>query len=72
MEKKFTNALMITGVVIFLSGIASRNLLATHIIVNRNWLPDLALGNGPTQSTITCSNGSTIIGIGDRGAGGIT
>ncbi len=60
-----------TGAVIFLNGIASANLVATHMMVNRNWLPDFVLGNGPTQSTITCSNGSPIAGMGVRGAGGI-
>ncbi len=67
MEKNFTNALLTTGAMIFLNGIASGNLVATHITVNKNWLPDLVLGNGRTQATITCSNGSPIAGIGAGG-----
>lgn len=60
MEKNFTNIIM--GTVIFLRGFASRNLPTTHIIVNKNCLPDLVLDNGPTQSTNTCLNGSLITG----------
>lgn len=56
--------------VIFLNRIASGKCVLLHISMSKNWLPDLVLGNGPTQSTHTCSNGSHIAGIGLRGAGG--
>ena len=52
----------------FLKGMASVNLVEAHIIVNRYWLPDLALGRGPTQSTITRLNGSSNAGMGFNGA----
>ncbi len=71
MEKNFTNALLTTGAVIFLKGITSGNLVATHMIVNKNWLLVLVFGRGPIQSTITCSNGSPIAGIGFKRAGGM-
>ena len=52
----------------FLSGTASGNRVLVHIIVNRNWFPDLVLGSGPTQSISTLLNGSPTAGIGLSGA----
>jgi hypothetical protein len=69
--KNFVKAFTTRGAVIMRRGIASGKRLSVHIIVSKNWLPDLDLGNGPTQSTITCSNGSPREGIGERGAWGI-
>jgi hypothetical protein len=56
---------------IFLSGIASGNLVDAHIMVNRYWLPDFVLGKGSTQSTIILLKGSSNAGIGCRWALGI-
>ena len=36
------------GVLMFLNGMASGNLVEVHMMVNRYWLPDLVLGSGPT------------------------
>ena len=41
-------------------------------MVSRYWLPDFVLGSGPTQSAITCSNGSPTAGMGCNGASGMT
>ena len=41
------------GVLMFLNGMGSANLVEVHMMVNRYWLPDLVLGSGPTQSTKT-------------------
>ncbi len=67
--KNLINALVMAGAVIFLRGIASGKRVDMHITVSRNWLPAFVLGNGPTQSTRTCSNGSPTAGIGCSGAG---
>lgn len=72
MVKNFVKTLTTAQDVILQSGIASGYLVAEHIIVNKNGLPDLVFGKGPTQSTITCSKGSPMTGIGIKGAGGIT
>lgn len=72
MEKKFNKAFMIIGAVILLNGIASGKRVKLHIIVSKYWLPDFVRGKGPTQSRITCSNGSEDPGTGCNGAGGIT
>ena len=53
----------------FLNGIASGNLVAVHITVNKYWFPLLVLGKGPTQSTITLLKGSSITGSGTNGPG---
>lgn len=61
-----------TGAVTLRRGMASGNLVEAHMIVNKNWLPDLVFGKGPTQLTITLSNGSPIMGIGQSGTGRTT
>ena len=66
--KIFIKTATILGALMFFKGIASGNLVEEHIIVNRYLFPDLVLGNGPTQSTITLLNGSSIAGIGISGA----
>lgn len=72
MEKNFVRAFATELAVTLRSGIASGNRVAAHIIINKHSLPLFVFGNGPTQSTITRSNGSPITGIGCRGAGGTT
>lgn len=62
------SALLTTGAVTLHRGTASGNLVEARD--SKNWLPDLVLGKGPTQSTITLSNGSPITGMGQSGAGG--
>uniref|UniRef100_A0A673ZV90 Regulatory associated protein of MTOR complex 1 n=1 Tax=Salmo trutta TaxID=8032 RepID=A0A673ZV90_SALTR len=69
-EKNFTSAFTTVLAVIVRRGIASGYRVALHIIVSKNWLPDLVFGNGPTQSIITFSNGSPTTGIGQSGARG--
>ena len=54
-----------------LNDIASRNLLALHIIVRMYLFPISVLGSGPTQSISIRSNGSPVVGMGFNGAGGI-
>ena len=54
----------------FRRGTASGNRVAAHMMVNKYWLPDLDLGNGPTQSMITLEKGSPIAGMGCNGATG--
>ena len=61
------SAFTIVAALIFCIGIASGNIVL--IIVSRYWLPDLDLGSGPTQSTNTLLNHSSIAGIGLKGAG---
>ena len=55
----------------FLSGMASGNLVDAHIIVRRYWFPLLAFGSGPTQSTITLLKGSSNAGMGCSGDTGM-
>ena len=71
-EKNLVRALITDFEVIVRKGIASGNLVAAHMMVSTNWLPVFDLGSGPTQSTITWENGSSMTGIGQRGAGGMT
>ena len=54
-----------------LSGIASGNLIALHIIVRMYLFPILVLGSGHTQSISIGSNGSPVVGMGFNGAGRI-
>ncbi len=54
------------------NGMASGNLVAEHIIVNKYTCPDLVLGNGPTQSITSFSNGSFSKGTGFKCAGDTT
>lgn len=56
---------------IFLSGMASGNLVDVHMMVSKYWFPVLVLGKGPTQSTNTRLKGSSNAEIGWRGADGI-
>lgn len=44
--------------VIIRRGKALGNRVLMHIMVSKNWFPDLLLGSGPMQSTSTCSKGS--------------
>ena len=67
--KNLISAFTMVGALIFCTGTASGNLVFTHIIVSRYWLPDLVLGRGPTQSTNTLLNDSSVAGIGLKGAG---
>ena len=55
--------------VIFLKGMASGYLVVVSMIVSKYSLPNLVLGNGPTQSIITFLKGSFTTGIGASGAG---
>lgn len=55
----------------FVSGMASGNRVDVHMMVSKYWFPDLVLGKAPTQSTNTRLKGSSIAGIGWRGADGI-
>ena len=71
-EKNFVNAFTTELAVIVRSGIASGYRVAAHMMVSKYWFPLLVRGKGPTQSTITRSNGSPIAGIGCSGAGEIT
>ncbi len=48
-EKNSTNALLTTDTVIFLKGFASGNLVVTHMIISKNWLPILVFGSGPVM-----------------------
>ena len=52
-------------------GMASGNLVETHIMGKRYWFLDLVFGKGPTQSIITLLNGFSNAGMGLRGATGI-
>ena len=52
------------------NGMASGNLVAEHIIVNKYICPDLVLGKGPTQSITSFSNGSFKTRTGFKDAGG--
>lgn len=61
-------AFKIAGVFKVCSGIASGDLVAEHIRVNRCEWPDLVLGKGPTQSINSFSNGLLITGTGFNGA----
>ena len=70
--KNFTNAFIMVGALIFLSGMASGKRVDAHIIVNRYELPALVVGRGPTQSMMIRLNGSSKAGIGKRGAWGIS
>ncbi len=65
-------AFTIAGVFKVRSGIASRNLVAKHIKVNKYEWPDFVLGKGPTQSITSFSKGSLITGTGFNGAGATT
>jgi len=47
----------------FVSRIASGNLVEAHIMVSRYWLPALVHDNGPTQSTVTLLNSSSTAGL---------
>ena len=67
--KNLVSAFIIVGALIFLTGTASGNLVATHIMVKRYWLPDLVIGRGPTQSINTLLKGSSMAGMGFNGAG---
>ena len=49
---------------IFHNGIASEKRVDEHMVVNRYWFPNLDIGNGSTQSTITWLKGSSMAGIG--------
>ena len=66
--KNLIRALTMLGALMFLKGMASGNLVDVHIMVSKYWLPALVLGSGPTQSTKTRLNGSSIAGIGISGA----
>ncbi len=70
-EKKLIRHFTTFFALIFLRGIASGNLVEEHIIVSKYSLPDLVLGNGPTQSTITWLQGSWKAGVGYKGGLGI-
>ena len=67
--KNLINTFTIVGALIFRTGIAYGNLILAHITVSRYWLPDQVLGSGPTQSTNTLLNGSSIVGMGFKGTG---
>ena len=69
--KKFIMASTIFLVVIDFSGIASGNLAVAHIDVWRYLFPAFVCGSGPTQSIKTLLKGSSAVGIGFIGAGGI-
>ena len=66
--KNLISAFMTVGALICLTGTASGNLVVTHIIVKRYWLPDLVFGRGPTQSINTLLKGSSMAGMGFSGA----
>ena len=68
--KNVIKALEIVTALIFLSGIASGNLVEAHMTVSMYSFPVLVLGKGPTQSTITLEKGSPKAGIGFNGATG--
>jgi len=70
MLKNFTKAFIIFGALMFLKGIASGNRVEVHIIVKRYLFPAHVLGKRPTQSTIIRLKGSSIAGIGVKGATG--
>ncbi len=67
--KNLVKALIMTWDNIFLKGIASRNLVEVHMIVNRSLFKDFVFGMGLKQSIITLLNGSSIAGTGFSGAG---
>jgi len=67
--KNFIKAFTTFLVVMRLRGKASGYLVATSIIVNRNLLPRLVFGRGPTQSITTLLKGSLNTGIGCKGYG---
>ena len=52
-------------------GMASGNLVETHIMVKIYWFLDLVFGKGPAQSIITLLNGPLNAGMGLRRATGI-
>ena len=54
-----------------LKWIASGNLVEAHIIVSRYSFPYFVFGIGPTQSIMILLKGSSNVGIGCKGAGGI-
>ena len=68
MEKNLINAFTTELDVILRNGTASGKRVAAHIMVSK-YHYHLVRGKGPTQSTITRSNGSPIAGIGCSGAG---
>ena len=55
----------------FRNGIASGNHVEVHIRVRRYSFPVRVFGRGPTQSTKIRVNGSSMAGMGIRGARGI-
>ena len=57
--------------VIRLKGKTSGYLVVEHITVSKYSWPDRVLGKGPTQSIMTLLNGSSVTGIGIKGAGGM-
>ena len=69
--KNLIKYLTIVAARIFLSGMASGNLVEAHMIVSMYWLPVLVRGNGPTISISTWLKGSSKAGIGLNGATGI-
>ena len=62
-EKDLIGAITIPVAVIFLRGIASGNLVALHIIVNKYRLPDVIFVKGQTQSKSTLIKGYLIASI---------
>lgn len=70
--QNFTIAFRIVGLFNERSEMASGDLVAEHIEVNKYEWPDLGLSKETTQSIKSVSNGSFIIGISFKGAGEIT
>lgn len=58
--------------VILHSGTASGKRVDVHMMVSKYLFPVYVLGSGPTQSTVTHSNGSPRVGIGHKGISGMT
>lgn len=54
--KNLISALLMAGAMILHRGTVSGKRVDMHIIGNKYWLPVFVLGNGPTQSTMACSN----------------
>ena len=63
MVKNLDKAFIMVSALILGNGIASGNLVVAHIIVSIYSIPDLVLGNGPTQSIIILLNVSSKAGI---------
>jgi len=61
---KSSDALMIFGAVIHLSGIAAGMRVETHMIIITGWFPGQVLSKRPTQSTMILLKDYSNAGIG--------